>query len=70
MITWKCTTFPPEDVDEYSAAIPRKQRFGHLCKIFCFLNAVIISQVLSNSKLAHQENKQESLPFLILITLI
>jgi len=33
-------------------------------------NAIIISQALSNSKLVHQENKQESLPFLILITLI
>lgn len=37
MITWKCTTIPPEDVDECSAAKPRKQCFGHLCKILCFI---------------------------------
>lgn len=36
MITWKYTTIPAEDVDEYSAAKPRKPRFGHLCKILFY----------------------------------
>lgn len=36
MITWKCTTIPPEDVDECSAAKPRKPHFGHLCKILFY----------------------------------
>lgn len=69
MITWKCTTIPPEDVDECSAAKPRKPRFGHLYKIV-LSNAIIIPQALSNSKLVLQEDKQESLPFSTLITLV